>query len=56
VGGVGPIDARAPPRSKLLGHRSLGTTVDVYTHLTPSMRAGAAARMGSGLNRRAKSV
>ena len=40
--------------SKLLGHTRLGTTDDIYSHLTDEMRDRAAARIGDALARRRK--
>jgi integrase len=36
--------------SKMLGHADLGTTADVYAHLTPVMARRAAERMDTVLN------
>ena len=34
-----------PVVSKSLGHADLGTTADIYAHLTPAMQERSAARM-----------
>jgi integrase len=39
--------------SKVLGHAKVGTTADVYAHLTPAMSARAAERMDTILRRKA---
>jgi integrase len=36
--------------SERLGHDSVQTTLELYGHVTPKMRANAAARFGSLLN------
>jgi len=41
--------------SKILGHATLGTTADVYAHLTPAMSQRVADRMDAVLRRRPES-
>ena len=40
--------------SRTLGHADLGTTADIYAHLTPAMLERSAARMDAILGRRSE--